>query len=98
MGLHHDRGAVLLTRPERAGDGHRGRSRPLHRGIPRTPKPSDTATWCAYKGRAGYRSYGDEDVAWTYEEPLHDAEQVRDLVCFFNERVDLQGRPRSRWS
>ncbi|MEV0409116.1 DUF427 domain-containing protein [Actinoallomurus sp. NPDC050550] len=67
-------------------------------------KSSGTETWCAYKGRAGYWSYGGEDVAWTYEEPLHDAERVRDLVCFFNEKVDLeidgepQERPRSRWS
>src|SRR5260370_1363549 len=50
-------------------------------------EPSDTATYCAYKGRASYYSVpdGPRDVAWTYCEPLHDAEPVRDRVCFFDE-------------
>ena len=54
-------------------------------------EPSDTATYCAYKGRASYYSVpdGPGDVAWTYHEPLHDAELVRDHICFFDERVDL---------
>ncbi len=50
-------------------------------------------TVCAYKGRATYWSVADDPalarIAWTYEEPLHDAEQVRGLVCFFTERLDL---------
>jgi uncharacterized protein (DUF427 family) len=71
--------------------------------------PSDTVTLCAYKGRASYwsvRTGGRSvaDLAWTYEEPLHDAERVRGLVAFFNERVDVildgerQERPVSPWS
>jgi uncharacterized protein (DUF427 family) len=68
--------------------------------------PSDTATFCAYKGRAGYLSVpgGPADVAWTYPEPLHEAEPVRDLIAFFNERVDVivdgrrQDRPITPWS
>ena len=54
-------------------------------------EPSDTATYCAYKGRASYYSVpdGPRDVAWTYHEPLHDAEPVRDRVCFFDERFDV---------
>ena len=56
--------------------------------------PSDTVTVCAYKGEATYWSavVGDEvvpDVAWTYTDPLTDAEPVRDLICFYDERVDL---------
>lgn len=48
---------------------------------------SPTRTRCAYKGAASYwhaRTGGDlhEDVAWTYAEPQHDAEPVRDLICF----------------
>ncbi|HEX5087875.1 MAG TPA: DUF427 domain-containing protein [Nocardioides sp.] len=51
-------------------------------------------TFCAYKGRATYWSVPGDDpvlhrIAWSYEEPLHDAEQVRGLVCFFTERLDL---------
>jgi uncharacterized protein (DUF427 family) len=67
-------------------------------------KPSDGTSYCAYKGEARYWSHGSEDIAWTYEEPLHDAEGVRDLVCFFNERTDIevdgreQDRPASPWS
>jgi uncharacterized protein (DUF427 family) len=68
-------------------------------------RPSDTVTYCAYKGRASYFSTdGVADVAWTYREPLHDAARVRDFVAFFNERVDLtvdgalQERPVTPWS
>jgi uncharacterized protein (DUF427 family) len=71
-------------------------------------EPSDLHTECAYKGVASYFSMraGDElleNVAWTYPEPRHDATAVRDLVCFFNEAVDLeidgerQERPATPW-
>ena len=64
---------------------------------------------CAYKGSAGYWHVrvGDrleEDLVWSYPEPGHDAETVRDLLCFFGERVDLEldgevgERPRTQWS
>ena len=67
---------------------------------------SDTASYCAYKGRASYYSLpdGPRDVAWTYHEPLHDAEPVRDRICFFDERVDVivdgehRDRPVTPWS
>jgi uncharacterized protein (DUF427 family) len=56
--------------------------------------PSDTVTVCAYKGAATYWSavVGDDivpDVAWTYTDPLNDAVPVRDLICFYDERVEL---------
>jgi uncharacterized protein (DUF427 family) len=67
--------------------------------------PSDKRTTCAYKGHASYWSVGrEEDVVWTYEDPAHDAEPVRGLLCFFNERVDIEldgvaaERPRTQWS
>jgi uncharacterized protein (DUF427 family) len=71
--------------------------------------PSPTKTRCAYKGSASYwhvRVGGElvEDLVWTYTEPQHDAEPVRDLLCFFNERVELeldgepQERPQTQWS
>jgi uncharacterized protein (DUF427 family) len=71
--------------------------------------PSDTRTFCAYKGQASYwsASIGGRtvpDLAWTYHEPLHDAARVRGLVAFFNEAVDMivdgqhQQRPVTPWS
>jgi uncharacterized protein (DUF427 family) len=67
---------------------------------------SDTVTYCAYKGRASYYSVpdGPKDIAWTYHEPLHDAEPVRNLICFFDERLDVivdderRDRPVTPWS
>jgi uncharacterized protein (DUF427 family) len=72
-------------------------------------EPSDLRTQCAYKGVASYLSAraGDvllENVVWTYPEPRHDAAAVRDLVCFFNEAVDVdidderQERPQTPWA
>ena len=29
------------------------------------------------------------DLGWTYQQPLHDATQVRGLIAFFNERLDV---------
>jgi uncharacterized protein (DUF427 family) len=72
-------------------------------------EPSPKRTRCAYKGSASYwhvRAGGElhDDLAWTYANPQHDAEPVRDYISFFNERVDLdvdgarQERPQTQWS
>jgi len=72
-------------------------------------EPSEQRTRCAYKGSASYwhvRVGGElhEDLAWTYAAPQHDAEPVRDLIAFFNERVEVevggetQERPATQWS
>lgn len=72
-------------------------------------EPSETRTVCAYKGHARYwdARVGDDvvrGIAWSYEEPLHDAEPVRGLVAFFTERLDLAldgvavERPVTPWS
>lgn len=69
--------------------------------------PLDFRTACAYKGVAEYwagRNQGSPEVAWTYRNPLHDAVPVRDMIAFFNERVDItvdgqrQDRPVTPWS
>jgi uncharacterized protein (DUF427 family) len=71
--------------------------------------PTSTTTVCAYKGRARYWSatVGADtvpDVAWTYERPDNGATAVQDMVCFFDERVDVvvdgarQERPSTPWS
>jgi uncharacterized protein (DUF427 family) len=72
-------------------------------------EPSDKRTGCAYKGFASYWSVraGDaleEDLVWTYREPRRGMEDITDLVCFFNERVDVEvdgeveERPETQWS
>ena len=64
---------------------------------------------CAYKGSASYWHVrvGErlvEDLVWTYRDPDHDALPVADMLCFFNERVDLEvdgesaERPQTQWS
>jgi uncharacterized protein (DUF427 family) len=71
--------------------------------------PSPTRTWCAYKGQASYFSVSAggrlvPDIAWTYEDPRHDAAEVRDLIAFFDERIDVvldgerRARPVTPWS
>jgi uncharacterized protein (DUF427 family) len=71
-------------------------------------EPSDLNTACAYKGVAAYfsvRGGGElrENIAWTYLDPRHDAAAVKDLVCFFNEAVDIdvdgerERRPSTPW-
>jgi uncharacterized protein (DUF427 family) len=72
--------------------------------------PSDTVTTCGYKGQANYYSVelpsGEvvKDIVWYYTDPFHDGAAVKDLLCFFNEQVDLEvdgeahGRPKTAWS
>jgi uncharacterized protein (DUF427 family) len=71
--------------------------------------PSDSSSACPYKGVASYWSVdanGEmvEDLVWSYPEARRDAQKVEGLLCFFNERVDLevdrekQERPKTPWS
>ncbi|MDQ4143999.1 MAG: DUF427 domain-containing protein, partial [Actinomycetota bacterium] len=71
--------------------------------------PSDTNTQCPYKGVASYWSVKAgreflEDLVWSYQEPISEAGKISGLLCFFNERVDLevdgeeQPRPQTQWS
>ncbi len=57
--------------------------------------PTDTETACPYKGWANYWSVtvGDtthDDLAWGYRTPLPESEAIAGLVCFYNEKVDLE--------
>jgi uncharacterized protein (DUF427 family) len=68
-------------------------------------EPSGKRTGCAYKGFASYWSLRDEeDLGWTYRSPRRGMEEITDLLCFFNERVDLsvdgvvEERPETQWS
>jgi uncharacterized protein (DUF427 family) len=71
--------------------------------------PTETSTACAYKGLASYWSatIDDtvvEDVVWSFAQPHNYATAVKDMLCFFNERVDVTvdgkrvQRPRTPWS
>jgi len=72
--------------------------------------PSDTISRCPYKGRATYFSLRTggrlaKDIAWTYEFPIPECPKIENLVCFFDEQVEVvrvdgeqQPRPRTRWS
>jgi uncharacterized protein (DUF427 family) len=70
---------------------------------------SEKTTRCPYKGIASYWSVeaaGErvEDLIWYYPEPIPETAKIKDLLCFFNERVDLevdgeeQERPKTQWS
>jgi uncharacterized protein (DUF427 family) len=71
--------------------------------------PSDKHTQCPYKGVASYYSVEAggtrvEDLVWHYPEPIPAAGKIKGLLCFFNEKVDLevdgeeQERPQTQWS
>ncbi len=63
--------------------------------------PSETRSVCPYKGEASYHSLaldGGEDLVWYYPSPLAEAAQIADLVCFYDEKVDveLDGQPQPK--
>ncbi len=71
--------------------------------------PTDTSTACPYKGWAEYWSVTTggtthDDVAWVYRTPLPESEGIAGLVCFYNEKVDIEldgvllERPKTKFS
>jgi uncharacterized protein (DUF427 family) len=57
-------------------------------------KPSETTTYCPFKGDATYYSVagpdGDvEDAIWTYIEPYPAVEAIAAYVAFYPDRVDI---------
>ena len=55
-------------------------------------RPSEVRTTCPFKGEASYWSVqaGDElheNVVWSYQQPIKDAEAITGLLCFYDERV-----------
>ncbi len=72
-------------------------------------EPTPLKTRCPYKGIASYWSarIGDQlakNIVWSYPEPIPECPKIKDLMCFFNEKVDvymdgmLQERPQTPWS
>ncbi len=71
--------------------------------------PATHTSRCPYKGVAQYWSatVGDrtlDNIVWSYPDPIPENPKIKDLLCFFNERVDLvvdgelQPRPLTPWS
>ena len=58
--------------------------------------PSDATSRCPYKGEAHYYSVavpeGEDgrDLVWYYPEPYDEVRRIKDLVCFFNEKVEIE--------
>jgi uncharacterized protein (DUF427 family) len=72
-------------------------------------EPSDLVTSCPYKGAARYWSVRvgetlEPDLVWSYPDPIAENPKIKDLICFFNERVDVVvdgvalDRPVTPWS
>ncbi len=70
---------------------------------------TDTLTHCPYKGAASYWSLrvGEKtyrDFIWAYPRPIPEIPKIENLLCFYNEKVDLyidgvmQERPLSPFS
>lgn len=58
-------------------------------------EPAELRTGCAYKGWATYwdavTSAGRVPAAaWSYPEPLREGEPIKELVCFFQERPEIE--------
>ena len=62
---------------------------------------TDTATYCPFKGDAGYYSVqtqgGEvvEDVIWTYEKPYAAVAEIADHVAFYPDRAEVTVEPAS---
>lgn len=57
-------------------------------------QPTSRETTCPFKGQASYWSVqvGQEvhdDLVWSYETPIPQAEGIAGLMCFYNERVEM---------
>lgn len=63
--------------------------------------PSDTTSYCPYKGEAAYVDLAPpaesaqsaevvEDVAWTYREPYDAVAEIAGHVAFFADKVDIR--------
>jgi uncharacterized protein (DUF427 family) len=57
-------------------------------------RPTDSATTCPFKGQASYWSaqVGGEtydDLVWSYETPIPQAEGITGLMSFYPDRVEL---------
>jgi uncharacterized protein (DUF427 family) len=57
-------------------------------------EPTGTITHCPYKGAASYWTLrvGDKsypDLVWSYPRPIPEIPKIENLLCFYNEKVDI---------
>ncbi|MET7697141.1 DUF427 domain-containing protein [Streptomyces sp. NPDC005485] len=51
--------------------------------------PSETHTYCPFKGTASYWSVpGAADLVWFYPDPKPDVAEIKDHLCFYEVEVD----------
>lgn len=47
--------------------------------------PSDTTSFCPFKGTASYWSVpGAQDLVWAYPQPKDDVAEIKDHFCFYD--------------
>ncbi|MFF4255978.1 DUF427 domain-containing protein [Streptomyces sp. NPDC001663] len=50
--------------------------------------PSDTHTYCPFKGTASYWSLpGAADLVWSYQEPKSEVAEIKGHLCFYDVEV-----------
>ncbi|MEU6895928.1 DUF427 domain-containing protein [Streptomyces sp. NPDC046557] len=50
--------------------------------------PSDTTTYCPFKGDAGYWSVaGATDLVWAYADPKPDVAAIKGHLCFYDTEI-----------
>ena len=102
---HHERrrpardraAAALLPAPGRRPHGPSRADRP--------PRPTARSRATPSTGPRSSSPADVVDIAWSYPTPIADREDITELVCFFNERVDelivgetVEERPQTQWS
>ena len=54
-------------------------------------EPSEKTSFCPFKGDASYWTVaGLEDVAWSYEDPKTEVEEIRGRLAFYPDRVTVE--------
>ena len=67
---------------------------PLHDVREDLLRPSEKTSHCPFKGDASYHSIEvdgtiDEDIVWTYVDPLPERKDIAGMLAFYNDRVDI---------
>jgi len=97
---------VVRLGDETVADSHRPvvleeRGNPTRYYLPREDvrtdllRPTERHTTCPLKGQASYWSLDvagtvHDNVVWSYETPIPEAEGITGLLCFYNDRVELR--------
>ena len=52
-------------------------------------------TWCSLKGHASYFDLPGEaeEIAWSYEDTYDFAAELKDLICFYGNKVTIEEHP-----